>query len=165
MRQFRSPMSDNPFAALTAVVAPAILTNASSILALGTGNRVARVVDRTRLIAGELTRAAADSPEYAIYTRQLERLSERAQLLLRALRLFYASLGAFAATALIAVVGATLAESATATLFRATAIAGLASGGFAVGGLVFGCTLMVAETRLAVQNLTEEARLARRRAS
>ena len=44
MRQSRAPMSDNPFAALTAVVAPAILTNASSILALGTGNRVARVV-------------------------------------------------------------------------------------------------------------------------
>src|SRR5205823_5692101 len=156
-------MSDNPFAALTAVVAPAILTNAASILCLGTGNRIARVVDRTRTVAGELTRLAAASPEHAIYARQLERLGDRAQLLLRALRLFYASLGAFAATALIAIVGATLAESVTAPLYRAAAIAGLASGGFAVVALVSGCTLMVAETRLAVQTLTEEVKLARRR--
>ena len=38
----------NPFAVLTAIVAPAILTNASSVLALGTSNRLGRVVDRTR---------------------------------------------------------------------------------------------------------------------
>ena len=36
----------NPFAVLTAVVAPAILTNACSVLALGTSNRLARVVAR-----------------------------------------------------------------------------------------------------------------------
>jgi len=156
-------MNDNPFAALTAVVAPAILTNASSILCLGTGNRIARVVDRTRTISTDLSRLPADSAEHTTYTHQLERLTERAQLLLRALRLFYASVGAFAATALIAIVGATLAESVTAPLYRAAAIAGLASGGFAVVALVSGCTLMVAETRLAVQTLTEEVKLARRR--
>jgi len=44
----------NPFAVLTAVVAPAILTNACSVLALGTSNRLARVVDRTRVVAREL---------------------------------------------------------------------------------------------------------------
>jgi len=35
-------VSDSPFAVLTAVVAPAVLTNASSVLCLGTGNRLAR---------------------------------------------------------------------------------------------------------------------------
>ena len=156
-------MNDNPFAALTAVVAPAILTNASSILCLGTGNRIARVVDRTRTITADLSRLPADSAEHTTYIRHLERLTERAQLLLRALRLFYASVGAFAATALIAIIGATLAGSVTAPLYRGAAIAGLASGGFAVVALVSGCTLMVAETRLAVQTLTEEVKLARRR--
>ena len=34
----------SPFAVLSALVAPAILTNASSLLALGTSNRVVRVV-------------------------------------------------------------------------------------------------------------------------
>ena len=42
--------ADNPFAVLTAIVAPAILTNACSVLSLGTSNRIARVVDRTRVV-------------------------------------------------------------------------------------------------------------------
>jgi hypothetical protein len=41
-------ITDNPFAVLTLIAAPAVFTNASSVLALGTGNRLARVVDRTR---------------------------------------------------------------------------------------------------------------------
>jgi hypothetical protein len=36
----------DPFSILTVVVAPAVLTNASSVLALGTNNRLARVADR-----------------------------------------------------------------------------------------------------------------------
>ena len=39
-----TPLTDNPFATLTIVVAPAILTNATSVLCLGTGNRIARVI-------------------------------------------------------------------------------------------------------------------------
>ena len=42
-----SPLGRSPFAVLTAIVGPAILTNASSVLCLGTSNRIARVVDRT----------------------------------------------------------------------------------------------------------------------
>src|SRR5215469_4332327 len=36
------PIGGNPFAVLTAIVAPAILTNAYSVLALGTSNRPGR---------------------------------------------------------------------------------------------------------------------------
>jgi hypothetical protein len=36
----------NPFAALSLIVAPAILTNASAVLAMSTSNRLARAVDR-----------------------------------------------------------------------------------------------------------------------
>jgi hypothetical protein len=41
-------MSDptNPYAALSLIVAPAVLTNASSVLVLSTSNRLARAVDR-----------------------------------------------------------------------------------------------------------------------
>lgn len=35
-----TPLTDNPFSILTAVVAPAILTNASSVLCLGTAKRL-----------------------------------------------------------------------------------------------------------------------------
>ena len=49
-------IATSPFAALTIIVAPAILTNAASVLSLGTGNRIARVVDRTRILAAEMPR-------------------------------------------------------------------------------------------------------------
>jgi hypothetical protein len=95
--------SYNPFAVLTAVVAPAILTNASSILALGTGNRLARIVDRTRVVAAELARLDVSKTEYEGWAVQLPRLQVRARLLVRALRVFYAAPGLFAAAALISV--------------------------------------------------------------
>src|SRR6185436_3852228 len=95
-----SPLTDSPFAVLTTVVAPAILTNASSVLCLGTGNRLARVVDRTRVITTEISALEPTSEDYRFRIRQLERLDMRAQLLYRALRILYASLGAFAAAAL-----------------------------------------------------------------
>ena len=41
-------LDTNPFAILTFIAAPAVLTNASSVLALGTSNRFARAIDRTR---------------------------------------------------------------------------------------------------------------------
>src|SRR2546426_10777653 len=156
-------LNDNPFAVLTAVVAPAILTNACSVLCLGTGNRIARVVDRTRVITAEIASLKVGTSEYQVRVGQLERLQVRAQLLLRALRIFYASLGSFAAAALISVVGSALAFYDLRVAFRAAAVVGLAVGTFAVAGLVSGCLLMVHETRLAVQTLTEEADLARAR--
>jgi hypothetical protein len=152
-------LSDNPFAVLTAVVAPAILTNACSVLCLGTGNRIARVVDRTRILASELTSLEPGTPKYAVHVRQLEKLRVRSRFLLSALRLFYASLGSFAAAALISVVGSTLAFYSWHLFFEVAAIVGLAIGALGVTGLVVGCTLMVRETRLAVQTLAEEAGL------
>ena len=153
--------SDNPFAVLTAVVAPAILTNACSVLSLGTGNRIARVVDRTRALTAEIMSFEAGSPECASRVKQLDRLHVRAELLLRALRIFYASLGSFAAAALISVMGSVLAFYEQRGAFRIAAMLGLATGAFAVTALVSGCILMVRETRLAVQNLAEEEALAR----
>jgi Protein of unknown function (DUF2721) len=154
-------MTDNPFAVLTAVVAPAILTNASSVLCLGTSNRIARVVDRTRVVAAEIVSFEAGSTEYLLRVNQLERLQARAQLLFRALRITYASLGAFAAAALVSVIGSAMAFYELKFVFQAAAVAGLAIGAFGVTGLVSGCVLMVHETRLALQNISEEAEFAR----
>ena len=153
----------NPFAVLTAVVAPAILTNASSVLALGTSNRLARVVDRTRVVAKELAAlepgAAHFQSHYQSLGAQLDRLQVRAQLLVKALRVFYISLGLFATAALISVVGSIVTYYSQQILFQATAALGLLAGAIAVLGLASGCGLMVHETRLAVQNLAEEAKL------
>ena len=46
----------NPFAALSFIAAPAILTNASTVLALSTSNRFMRASDRMRVLADRLDR-------------------------------------------------------------------------------------------------------------
>ncbi len=152
-------LTNNPFAVLTAVAGPAVLTNASSVLALGTGNRLARVVDRTRFVANELAGLDPASAEHAGWTRQLRALQVRAQLLLKALRVIYASLGAFATAALVSVIGSVAAYYGEQHLFLAFAIVALGTGTFAVAALASGCVFMVRETRLAVQSLSEEAAL------
>ena len=78
---------DNPFAALTIVVAPAILTNASSVLCLGTANRLARVVDRTRVVSAELANAAPNTRNLEACQRKLQDLRVRWTLVLRALKI------------------------------------------------------------------------------
>jgi len=150
---------DNPFAVLTTVVAPAVLTNACSVLCLGTSNRIARVVDRSRVVATELSTLAAGSPDRARWEEQLDGLRARARYLFWALRLLYASLGAFAAAALIAVLGSasTVLEGLdNGWIFRLTAALGLATGAVGVGGLLLGCGLMVHEVRLALRHIAEE---------
>jgi len=148
-------VSDNPFAVLTVVVAPAILTNACSVLALGTGNRVARVVDRTRAITIELATIVKGTPIYENRLANIQRLRKRARLLLTALRIIYASLGGFAACALISVVGAVTSFYGYSVLFEIAAFVALATGLSAVVGLVSGCAVMVAETRLALLSVDE----------
>ncbi len=154
-------ISGSPFAVLTAVVAPAVLTNASSVLCLGTSNRLARVVDRTRVVTSQLASLPPASPDCLPWADQLQRLQVRAQLLLKALRLLYGSLGAFAAAALFSVIGSLLDYYSRPLAFRGVALLALVIGGFAVLGLVSGCVLMVRETRLAVRALAIEAELAR----
>ena len=152
-------VAGNPFAVLTAIVAPAILTNASSVLALGTSNRLARVVDRTRVVAAELSAFEPESPDYQMWLAQLEPLQVRAQLLVKALRLFYAGLGLFAASALVSVGGSIAAYYGQRLFFEGAAALAVLTGASAVLGLASGCVLMVRETQLAVRNLAEEAKI------
>ncbi len=152
-------ITSNPFGVLTAVVAPAILTNASSVLALGTSNRLARVVDRTRVVAAELAALEPGSPHYQPWAAQLAPLQVRAHMLLRALRFFYAGLGLFAASALVSVGGSIAAYYEQSALFKVGAALAVLTGASAVVGLAWGCVLMVRETQIAVHNLEEEARI------
>jgi hypothetical protein len=167
--QYGATAAGNPFAVLTAVVAPAILTNACSVLALGTSNRLARVVDRTRVVARELALVDAaavaltsDKPlqgDHAYWAGQLVGLQARTRLLVKALRAIYGSLGLFATAALISVVGSIVTYYGPRILFGLTAGLALLAGAVAVLGLASGCALMVQETRLAVQILAEEAKM------
>jgi len=149
----------NPFAVLTAIVAPAILTNASSVLALGTSNRLARVVDRTRIVAAKLASLELGSADYHAWAAQLSPLHVRTHLLVKALRLFYAGIGSFATSALVSVCGSIAAYYHQRLIFEVGAALAILSGALAVLGLAFGCVLMVRETQLAVQTLSKEAKI------
>src|SRR6267378_6826547 len=157
--QYGATAAGNPFAVLTAVVAPAILTNACSVLALGTGNRLARVVDRRRVVARELAALEPSDSHYPNWAAQLDGLEVRTRLLVKALRAIYSSLGLFATAALVSVVGSILTYYGPGILFQLTAGLALVAGAVAVLGLASGCFLMVQETRLAVENLGEEAKI------
>jgi Cu/Ag efflux pump CusA len=94
----------------------------------------------------------------------LQVLEVRWTLVLRALKLFYASIGSFAAAALISLLGAILTGSALHAAFIVIALLALSSGLVGVAGLVIGCATMVKETRLAVENLAKETSSANRQA-
>jgi len=111
---------DNPFAVFTFLVAPAILTNASTLLTLSTANRLARSVDRTRIIA-EVLLDPAHAPTHlghhpgvpASLTRELARqqlvpAAKRSRIIIRALRGCYLAIGCFAAGTCVAMAGASM---------------------------------------------------------
>jgi len=151
-------LAADPFSILTVVVAPAVLTNASSVLALGTNNRLARVADRTHAVTGQLATLDPAAKNYKFTVAQLSDLQTRAQLLLRALRCFYLGLGLFATSALISIAGSIAADSGGLPAFQIAAIGALACGASAVIALVCGCVLMIRETQLAVRDLAAEAK-------
>ncbi|HEY3332156.1 MAG TPA: DUF2721 domain-containing protein [Capsulimonadaceae bacterium] len=156
-------MSSNAFTMLTFIAAPAVLTNAASVLALGTSNRFARAVDRARTLAQQLTQKAMEhEPDaYAILVRQFDRVQARTILLVRALKCFYSALGSFAAAALVSLIGAGLALSTHHWLYTGAVTVALAAGVYGVSAMVWGSSLLVRDTQLAVVNLSEEGELVR----
>ena len=70
--QITSVASD-PFSILTVVVAPAVLTNASSVLALGTNNRLARVADRSHIVNAQLAKLEPGARELDVWAPNLAR--------------------------------------------------------------------------------------------
>lgn len=148
----------NPFAALSLIVAPAILTNACSVLILSTSNRFARTVDRSRELARELEASNDFTSETgARRLRELGMAEDRSLLLLRALRSAYVGLSGFAAAALLSLVGAVLVPAGQAAPIQLVEGLAILAGMVAVGALVNASILLVRETRLTVVVLRERA--------
>lgn len=152
-------IANNPFAVLTFIAAPAILTNASSVSALATSNRLARATERARSISTQLENRAGKSSEWVdLHIQLLTYAEKRLHYIVKSLTAFYFSLGSFAAASLISVFGTGLFSiqlpiPGFMLLFLAV-IAGL--GG--VAGLVLGSWLLVLETRFTLRSLSEETR-------
>jgi len=148
----------NPFAILSLIVAPAILTNASSVLIMSTSNRLGRAVDRARLLSKQLEEELNPKPEDTERRlRELNASERRALLLIRGLRSFYVALGAFASSTLISLLGAVLVPLETMFFVQALEFLGVVAGAVAVGALVHGSTVLLKETRIAVNILAQRA--------
>jgi len=154
-------LTQNPFAVLTFIVAPAILTNATSVLAMSTINRMLRTRERMQELYAESERATEFRG--AAYVEQVNRVERQAILLLRALKWIYTSLGAFAAAALVTLVGAVFGQIGHDRIVHAVIDAGLALGALGVIGLVVGCVNLLHATQLSLVNISEEAASIRER--
>lgn len=165
------PLGTNPFAVLTFIVAPAILTNSSSVLTLATSNRFARAVDRARALAARLdaTPAPATGDEAAheeerLLLWQLDVAERRVLYVVRALSAFYVAVGSFGLGTLASLLGASLAIAGVRWAERAALWVALAAGISGVSALVTGASLLVHESRMTRRVLHAEAQLVRRRA-
>ena len=157
--------TQSPFAVLTLIAAPAILTNATSTLAGSTLNRMFRTRDRMTELFTKFEAANLPETEAAFLLEQVNRVERQAVLLLRALHSIYVALGAFAAATLITLLAEGLAPLWGALWFRAMAGFGIVLGLVGVGGLVFGSVRLSKATRMSLDNIRAEAALIRQRQS
>jgi hypothetical protein len=158
----------NPFAVLSLIVAPAILTNASSVLAMSTSNRLARAVDRARELARQLEspRAAVSADADRERVRRLDEMTateQRAVMLLHVLQSFYIALGGFASATLASLLGAVVAPFGRGLVVISLEILAVLAGVVGVGALIRGSVLLIRETSIAVRVISERAAAVRAR--
>jgi len=156
-------LNESPWALLTFLAAPAVLTNASTVLALGTSNRLARASDRARAASSKLlgAKSAATGPVSSdatttVLIEEFDIAARRAAMLVQALRRFYLSAGCFAAAACVALLGAVGAYFDARVLDiggRVLAILATLAG---VSALVSGTLRLVAETSVALGSISRQ---------
>jgi hypothetical protein len=146
------------FAVLSFLAAPAILTNASTILALGTSNRLARASDRARAASAAIvgSKGPSDDSLLKFYQRDFDSATRRAGLLITALRRFYLAAGCFATGTCVALLGAFAEYFHIPVLPLAAQIATIALALTGVGGLAHGSLTLLGETRIALRTLEEQ---------
>lgn len=157
-----------PFAVFTFLVAPAIMTNACTLLALGTSNRLARSVDRARMISSVLISAAGGGSgggsgsgaiPLSLAQEQFLPATRRCRVLIRALRCFYMAVGCFGGGTCIAMVGASMGYFGFAKESNALMIVMLALAVVGVLSLVVGSAALVKESTLTLGLLKAEERV------
>ena len=156
-------LTQNPFAALTFVAAPALLTNASSVLALGTINRMLRTRERMHELFTESKTGGHTTEERNHLKEVADRVERQAALLLKALHSIYFALAAFASATLVTLLGAVVASLADGIWVHVLGLLGLLLGFCGVSGLVLGCVRLFRATQISLVNIRDEAALIRAR--
>ena len=139
----------NAFQLLTFIAAPALLTNASSVLILSTSNRFARAVDRSR------TLAKADPA--SVLGRELNRAFRRVLMLNRAMTAFYIAVSAFALGTFSELLGGGIAAISRIEIAPVITLLGLVAATIGTFSIAAGAAFLVAETWDAYRGLREEA--------
>ena len=154
-------LTNNPFAVLTFIAAPALLTNASCLLALSTINRLLRTRESMRELLRESERATEPCGEKFI--EHVNRVERQATMLLRAMHFIYVALGAFVSATLVTLLGAVAGQFGSELALQAVVGVGLLLGIVGVTGLVGGCVNLFHATQLSLVNIREEAATIRAR--
>jgi hypothetical protein len=153
----------NPFAALSFIAAPAVLTNAASVLAMSTSNRFLRASDRMRQLADRLDRGVDSEATLAMFRVQVGRVEKQAVLLLHGLVGAYIALGSFAGASLVSICGVALGAAGTDRGAHLAVVIALVVGFGGVCGFVYSSVNLFNATRLSMLNIVEEAALIRDR--
>lgn len=156
-------LAESPFAMLSFLAGPAILTNASTVLALGTANRLARTADRARSSAAAIldSKGGTDA-RVQVQQAEFSTATRRTWLLVRALSRFYLSAGLFAAATCIALLGAILDYLHITWLTPTIQVTSLVTVMAGVGSLVHGAVILVRETNVAISVVNQQQEAVRK---
>jgi hypothetical protein len=147
-------MPDSPFSVLSFIGAPAVLTNATSVLLLSTANRLGRTVTRARDLVEQIGAAEPRDTPFAGELRwELDIAERRVLVAVRAMMALYMAVGSFAAGTLAAFIGVFAGGFAT----RSTVFVTIGVGVIGFIALITAAALLVYEAHLAFRLLHHEA--------
>lgn len=146
----------NPFAILTFISAPAVLTNASCVLLFGTGNRYGRAIDRVHELSEMVAGGPLEPAELQLRVLQLESAESRTLLIVRALTCFYTSVAAFVASTLVSLIGAVQVSIPMEYGVTFSFVLAFLAGALGVFAMISGSVMLIRETRFSFQVLREE---------
>lgn len=151
-------MSQTPLELLTVIAAPALITNASTVMIMSTSNRFARVVDRSRVLDAELAKDELTGPRRRDLAAVYAMARRRVLFLVRALTILYIGVGSFALGTFTGLLGAVIQHFGYEDV--APVITGVSLGAVTIGTLALTVAgiMMTVETRLAYRELMAEAR-------
>ena len=152
--------TDNPFSVLSYIVAPALLTNTTALLLMGTINRFGRAVDRARAVAERVTKGpASGDPELDRLTEtELGICQRRVNIIRDAMTAFYTATACLALATLVSLAGALLGPVSSALFLDLALGISAAFGAAGVSAIVYGAATLVGESRLGARaNIHETA--------
>ncbi|MES2962892.1 MAG: DUF2721 domain-containing protein [Bdellovibrionota bacterium] len=143
-------LTQNPFAVITIIAAPAILTNASSILSLSTSTRLIRCLDRINHLTEKLDKGGLSPELMKMYMKHIDLSHRQSRQFLRALRSIYTSLASFALASFIALVGAALATTIPNGVVEAMAVVSFFAGGVGAVGFVWASIELIKASKITI---------------